>query len=249
MALREEFEKTGNWLFKRRSFLPLFILPLLLITLRQSGYLERAFGSLVEYFWEGFCVILSFLGLVIRCIVAGYVPKGTSGRKTNWQQAEELNTTGMYSILRHPLYLGNFLIALAVALFTQALWLVPLCVCIFWFYYERIMFAEEEFLRNKFGKVYLEWAEKTPTFLPKFKNWQAPSLPFSFKNVFRREHSTFIAIIAIFTFLEISGNIVVEHKLDLDAFVWLIIFAISLVVYFVLRTLKKKTKILNVEGR
>ncbi|GAI74444.1 unnamed protein product [marine sediment metagenome] len=39
-------------------------------------------------------------------------------------------------------------------------------------YYERIIFAEEEFLRKTFGDSYLKWAEQTPTFLPKCKNWK-----------------------------------------------------------------------------
>jgi len=242
MALKEEFEKTGNFLFRWRSYLPLSILPILLIALRESEYLEQILGD----FGEWGCVALSFIGLVIRCIVVGYAPKGTSGRNTKGQQAKTLNTTGMYSILRHPLYFGNFFIFLGIVLFTQVLWFVLSSIMAFWLYYERIMFAEEEFLRKKFGDIYLEWAKKTPAFLPKFKNWRQPRLPFSFKNVLKKEYSGFFGIITSFTFLDIVRDIFTEGKLELDL-IWIILFIIGIIIYLTLRTLKKKTKILNVE--
>jgi protein-S-isoprenylcysteine O-methyltransferase Ste14 len=89
--------------------------------------------------------------------VAGYVPRGTSGRNTRWQVAETLNTTGMYSIVRNPLYLGNFIIVLGILLFVQVWWIVVIGIVGFWFFYERIVFTEEGFLRRKFGTVFLEW--------------------------------------------------------------------------------------------
>jgi len=110
MALREDLEKQGNWLFRYRSYLPLLAIPLFLVALRNSEQLERIFGRSVEMIWGVVSVGISFLGLFIRCLVAGYAPRGTSGRNTKSQVAEVLNTTGMYSIVRNPLYLGNFLL-------------------------------------------------------------------------------------------------------------------------------------------
>ena len=34
------------------------------------------------------------------------------------------------------------------------------------------MYAEEQFLRNKFGKDYLEWSNKTPAIIPKLANYK-----------------------------------------------------------------------------
>ncbi|MEW6002647.1 MAG: isoprenylcysteine carboxylmethyltransferase family protein [Nitrospirota bacterium] len=248
MALKDELEKQGRWLFRWRSYLPLIIFPILLIALRESEYLERTVGDFYEDLWEGLCVALSFIGLAIRCIVVGYAPEGTSGRNTKKQIAKTLTTTGMYSILRHPLYLGNFFIFLGIILFTQVWWFVLISTFAFWLYYERIMLAEEVFLQKKFGDTFLEWAEKTPTFLPKFKNWQQPTLAFSLKNILKREYTGFFVIIASFTLLEIIGDIFAEGRLELDL-AWMIIFIVGLITYLTLRILKKKTKILNVEGR
>ncbi len=248
MALREEFVKSGNWLFRWRSYFPLFIVPLLLIALRESKYLERNAGETAEYLWEGLCAVLSFSGLIVRCMVVGYAPKRTSGRNTDKQKAETLNTTGLYSVIRHPLYLGNFLIFLGMVLFIQVPWFIIFAVLSFWLYYERIMFAEEEFLREKFGEPFIRWAEKTPAFLPKFSNWQQPVLTFSLRNVLKREYTAFFLIIASFTLLDIAGDLFTKGKFHIDI-MWLISFIFGLVVYVILRTLKTKTKILHVEGR
>lgn len=248
MALREELERQGHWLFKWRSYLPLLILPIFLIALRNAEYLERVVGPTAEAFWEGFCVALSFLGLTVRCVTIGYVPKGTSGRNTRVQKTHTLNTTGMYSIVRHPLYLGNLIIFLGITLFVQTWWFVLLAMAAFWLYYERIMFAEEEFLRKEFGDVYLEWAAHTPAVLPNFRNWQKPSLSFSFRNILKREYSGFFGTMASFTFLKLVGNLLAEGTWELG-WTWGTFFGVGVVVYLILRTMKKKTNLLDVEGR
>jgi protein-S-isoprenylcysteine O-methyltransferase Ste14 len=244
MALKEEFIKSGNWLFKRRSYFPLLIVPLLLIALREPKYLEQT----AEYLWEGFCAAVSFTGLLIRCMVVGYAPKRTSGRNTEHQKAETLNTTGLYSVVRHPLYLGNFFIFLGIILFIQTPWFIIFTILSFWLYYERIMFAEEEFLREKFGEAFKQWAEKTPAFLPRFRNWRQPVLKLSLKNILKREYTAFFLIIASFTILDIAEDIFTLGRPKIDQ-VWLILFIVGLTVYVVLRTLRTKTKILHVEGR
>ena len=246
MALKEELERYGQWLFKWRSYLPLLILPVVVVALKDFEYLERVFGDTIDDLWQGFCIIVSLSGLVIRCITVGYVPKETSGRNTKRQKAESLNTTGMYSIVRHPLYLGNFFIMLGAASFVEVWWLTLIFVLSFWLYYERIIIAEEEFLRRKFENVYVDWSGKTPAFLPRFRNWQKPELPFSFKAVAAREYTTLFVIIASFSFMDITGDIFVEGKLDLA---WAAVFIAGVILYSTLRILKKKTKILNVEGR
>ena len=103
MALREDMEKQGGWLFRWRSYLPLLGIPVFIIAIRQSGVLEKNFGDAVGDFWGSCAIAISFLGLFVRGITAGYAPRGTSGRNTKSQVAEVLNTTGMYSISRNPL--------------------------------------------------------------------------------------------------------------------------------------------------
>jgi len=248
MALREDLEKQGAWLFKWRSYLPLLLIPLFAIALKNSEFIERVFGDDIGDLWESIAVIVSFLGLAIRCFTVGYVPRGTSGRNTQSQVAEMLNTTGMYSITRNPLYLGNFIIIFGITLFIQVWWLALIVWAGFWFYYERIIFAEEEFLRSKFGSEFIAWAQRTPMVIPNFKNWRKLSLPFSFKTVLRREFSTYFAIVAVYFFLEIAGTIFTEKRFSVGHS-WLIFFFVNMAIYFTLLILKKKTNILDVLGR
>ena len=248
MALREDMEKQGSWLFRWRSYLPLLGIPVFVIAIRQSGMLENKFGDSVGDLWGSCAIIVSFLGLAVRCITAGYAPRGTSGRNTKSQAADMLNTTGMYSISRNPLYLGNFIIVLGVTLFIQVWWLALLVWFGFWLYYERIIFTEEEFLRSKFNDQFMEWAKKTPLVIPRFRNWRKPELTFSFKTVLRREFSTYFSIVATFFFLEVLSNLLIKGKFVLHNS-WLTFFIISLFIYLTFVILKKKTKLLNVVGR
>jgi len=172
----------------------------------------------------------------------------SSGRNTRAQIADVLNTTGWYSVVRHPLYVGNYFMWLGVALFPRNAWLVIVVSLAFWLYYERIMFAEEAFLRQQFGDTFETWAAQTPAFIPNFRRWVSPKLPFSWKMVLRREYSGLYGVIASLTLLEAVGNFIVEGRLELDT-MWTVLFATTTIVYVVLLSLKRRTRLLAVSGR
>ena len=133
MALKEELENSGNWLFRWRSYLPLLMMVIALIDMRHFTYLDNDYDR--NLYWEVCCLMVSFGGLIIRAAVVGYVQEGTSGRNTIGQEAASLNTNGMYSIVRHPLYLGNFFIWLGISLFIRHWHVSLLCMLCFWYIY------------------------------------------------------------------------------------------------------------------
>ena len=244
MPLKEEWEKTGNWLFRHRSYLPLFILIFLIPAFDE--YI--GFDHNLDFYWEIGAFILSLTGEFLRILTVGYIPKGTSGRVTKKQVAEKLNTTGIYSTVRHPLYLANFVIWIGVFVFFRVWWFAVIGILLYWIYYERIMFAEEEFLRKKFGEAFIKWAEKTPAFIPSLKNYRSPELPFSLKTVIKREHTSIFGIITGFTFLEVLKTYFLNGRLLPHPF-WSITFLVGIFIYLIPFILKKTTKILDVEGR
>ncbi len=248
MALKETYEKQGEFLFRGRSYLPLLTAPLVVAALLDPQYLHPSLTGFAGSLWQAVCILISFTGLVVRSLVAGFVPLGTSGRNTERQVATSLNTTGLYSAVRNPLYLGNFLIILGLLLFAQVWWFALAGTAIFWIFYERIIFREEEFLRGKFGAAFVDWSLKTPVFIPNFRHWEKPALPFEWKIVLRREHSTQFGMISALTVLGIASDLFTKPDHRIATF-WWIFWGTSLVIYLVLRYLKKKTQVLNIEGR
>lgn len=245
MLLKEKLESTGYVLFRWRGFLPLFTVGLFLVAMRHFSYPQGKHS--LDMLWDGVCFAVSLFGLAIRVFTVGYVPKGTSGRTTSKPRASTLNTTGMYSIIRHPLYTGNFFTWLGVSICPHILFLVIVIILFLFLYYGLIILAEEKVLHEKFGKTFDEWAHRTPLLFPRFRNWKKTTLPFSLKTAIKREHSTFFAIIAAFTCLEIGGDLFYLGRLQFDP-VWVSIFLTGLCSYVILRTLKKRG-FLNVEGR
>jgi protein-S-isoprenylcysteine O-methyltransferase Ste14 len=141
------------------------------------------------------------------------------------------------------------MIILGLLMFIGVWWFAVIGATLFWFYYERIAFAEEEFLRRKFGAAYTEWAEKTPAFLPRLGNWSRPDLTFSLRKILKREYSGFFALIASFTSLNVLREILVNTRHPQIGIGWVILFVFGLIVYLTLRTLKKKTTLLDAPGR
>jgi protein-S-isoprenylcysteine O-methyltransferase Ste14 len=246
MALQEEFEKTGEYFFRWRSYLPLIMAVFFILAL--DGYRTPFENPGLNLAWDGFCLAVALLGEGIRFFTVGYVPRGTSGRNTKGQVAETLNTTGMYAVVRNPLYLGNFIIWFGLSLFMKLWWFTALIILFFLIFYERIIFTEERFLREKFGDEFLQWAEKTPVIIPNFKNWRPPSLPFSWKSAIVREYGSFYAIIVTFTVLELLGGLCASGRLTIEA-IWIKIFLGSTIFYLTVRFLKKKTKVFATTGR
>ncbi len=246
MTLREEFESSGNWLFRWRSYVPLILIGIFLIALLDYEYLGNS--VFLHHFWVFFCFMVSFFGLGIRIFTVGYTPKGTSGRNTETQVAETLNTTGIYSTVRNPLYLGNFFMVLGAALFVHLWWMTLIYILIFWLFYERVIFAEEAYLTEKFGTEYTDWANRTPVFIPNLSQYNKPNLSFSLKNILKREYNSFFAVVMVLFILESVSKIVIIGDFEVDNG-WKIILSISFIIWISLRSLNKYSSILEVEGR
>lgn len=250
MALQEEFEKQGAWLFRYRGELPIIILLIgYVLYLRTELYSDTFFlrEAPFEKYYEIFCLSFSLIGLGIRVYTVGHTPTNTSGRNTKEQLADTLNTTGIYSIVRHPLYLGNFFMWLGPAMLTANLWFIVTFCFFYWIYYERIMFAEEQFLRRKFGNTYTEWAKVVPAFVPKLNNFIPSKLPFSIKKVLKKEKNGLVATFLIFCAFDLSGELI-TNETNYNYFL-MASCILTILIYGVLKILKKKTAILDEAGR
>lgn len=252
--LQMEMARTGEWLFRRRSYLPLLMLPVVGAAFREFAY-PRGAWHLHEW-WELGCLLVSLLGVAVRALVVGYAPAGTSGRNTReGQVAADLNTTGAYAVVRHPLYLGNFLMWLGIALVPRSAWLVAVITLAYALYYERIMLAEEKFLQQRFGDAFEQWASRVPAIVPRRgrlrRAWRQPTVPFSWRTVLRREYSGVLAVAVLFAAEGTVANVAAGGRAGLHSVDTMdrTILLLGTTVYVLLRTLKRRTRSLAVPGR
>ena len=147
------------------------------------------YGSLVMVF-----------GIMIRLWASGYIHKD-----------KEVTTAGPYKLLRHPLYLGNFLAGLGFALFVNVWQLVLLYIPVFLIVYYKKMRLEETYLLENFGSKYQAYQKTTPLFIPNLKKLikrDTNRVGFSWQCVFmNREHLNLlgsILIMIIFFYLKDS---------------------------------------------
>ncbi|RAX52722.1 methyltransferase [Helicobacter sp. 16-1353] len=262
MRLVDDFKKNGDFLFRYRSYLPLILVPFLILTLFTFGSplyhinINMGGGRLITYDvgYNNALIIISLivglLGQGIRILVAGFAPKDTSGRNTKEQKAAQLNTKGLYSICRNPLYLGNFLMMLSPVILVGNWLFILSFILAFWLYYERIIYSEESFLSEKFGDSYIEWCKSTPCFIPSFKNYQKSTMEFSFKSMIKREyHSLFGLASSLFVVHYLIIIILFQFDVLIPSYILSAFFIICLIIYLICLFLSKKTNVLFVSNR
>lgn len=217
MRLTDHFPSAGDVLFRWRSYLPLVLLPLFAAGFIGAHYPHDSHTEGLT--WEIGCWLVAMAGVALRIWTVGTAPAGTSGRNTRAQKAAVLNTTGPYSVLRHPLYAANYLIALGLACFPRA-WAVPIIVSLAaLLYYERIAAREEEYLEQKFGDAFRRWASITPALVPVLDRYRRPALPFRWRRALGREFHAIGLVSSAFFLLDVAEDLVVTGRLVIDP-VW-----------------------------
>ena len=109
------------------------------------------------------------------------------------------------------------------------------------------MYAEEQFLRKKFGQSYLDWSAKLPPFFPKRKGFVKPEYPFSWKKVLHKEKNGLAALFLIYCAFNVAGELI-QGRMDFN-YVFLGGALLSTVLYLVLKYLKYNTQVLHEEAR
>jgi protein-S-isoprenylcysteine O-methyltransferase Ste14 len=111
----------------------------------------------------------SLSGILLRSWAAGSI-----------QKDRELATGGPYGHLRHPLYLGSFLLGFGLSLAGGRWWFPLLFSALFIWVYRRTVLAEEAELTRRFGEGHESYLRQVPSFLPSFGGHEAPGPGFSF---------------------------------------------------------------------
>lgn len=174
---------TGGIAFRWRNFLPL---PALLVILGLQRWSEPVSPEAIPQLRLAAALLLA-LGFAGRVWIVGHVPPGTSDKSTRSFETPSLNTTGAYSLVRHPIYGANLLLWLAMAVLSGYPTGVVAGVVNFVVGYRWVVAAEESFLRERFGEAYVAWAAATPRFIPRFDGYRPWSESFDLRRALPRE--------------------------------------------------------------
>jgi protein-S-isoprenylcysteine O-methyltransferase Ste14 len=128
-----------------------FLLPPLALSLLPQPRLD----------WPVAVGITTGLVLLIATAAIRRAAHRELGRHPALRQKSDLVTTGIYSRIRHPMYLSNWLLGAGLALTLRgvyALWCLPV-----WFFaYAVLIFFEERGLAEEYGQAYREYQERAP---------------------------------------------------------------------------------------
>ena len=84
------------------------------------------------------------------------------------QQRHELATTGPYSHIRHPQYVGFILVMFGFLLQWPTLLTLGMFPVLVWMY-GRLARQEEREVRAEFGAIYQRYAARTPAWFPRLR--------------------------------------------------------------------------------
>lgn len=220
------------------------LLPPLVLALPESGRVEEALGASTDRMIGWAALVVAFAGLVLRCVTVASAPEGTSSRDTRALRAPSLNTTGVYSLVRHPLYLGAGLMWVGVAMSLRVWWFVLIVALAYWLYVERLMLVEEAFLEREFGERFRSWAARTPAFLPSLSGWRAATGGIQWRRVLG-EHNGLLGLSFAFLLLQVLEDELFESEpwpeWSADHSNLMMLFGVSAVVSLVSIVIRRRT--------
>lgn len=193
--------KSGKSLFFVRGLYIYSIIAIGTLIVWKSGMTGPFADEAKNVIWFWLSLGVAGAGAMVRVITSGFAALGTSGRAKVAAEAAELNTTGPYSLVRNPLYVGRILNFTGIAMLTGSWVYGTIIFLLAVLVYERISVYEEEYLRGKFGEAHAKWASEVPALLPRLKGWVTPKYPFWWKRmIWREQNKLFLLATALFLY-------------------------------------------------
>ena len=148
-------------LFQYRSYTPIPFL-IIMVFFAKPTLIGLAAGALLVFLGEG----IRLWGVAIA---------GSETRTTGPVGGTYLITTGPFSYVRNPLYLGNVLMYVGVGVMSNALfpWLPLAALVYFVFQYSMIVSLEEEYLMKSFRDEFTAYCNAVPRFVPTCRKYTA----------------------------------------------------------------------------
>lgn len=189
--------KLGKFLFRYRNFLGPAIFLVALALSRPQYPFGRAN---LNFAFDVAGVVLALLGQLLRVVTIGYeyIVRGGRNRQV---YADDLVQGGTFALSRNPLYFGNVLIAIGLALVIHAYAFYLIVIPSIVLAYSAIVAAEEAYLREKFGVQYEDYSRRVNRWWPRLTGFRSAvsGMRFNWKRVLVKEYNTtFILLGALF---------------------------------------------------
>ena len=152
-------EKNGEHPLGDAAQLVLFGL-FMVIWILDSFILHRS-----TFLAETIPLVLRLIILGLALVAAAYLFKSGHVVVSDDKRPTEVVSIGAFRYVRHPLYLGSFLIYFGMTVSTASLFCLILLVVIVVFY-NYIAGYEEKLLEVKFGEAYVAYQKNTGKWLP-----------------------------------------------------------------------------------
>jgi protein-S-isoprenylcysteine O-methyltransferase Ste14 len=218
-------------MFKYRSYQ--FVAIILILFIERNNFHDVH----ENLYYDILCVAVTFGGILIRALTVGFVHEKTSGRNTKAQNAYELNTTGAYSLVRNPLYVGNFVVLFGISMLSYNYVVVLLNSITFIIINTFIILTEEDYLLGKFGDTYRDYASRVNCVIPSFSKFCRPARSLDLYMILKREHDSWltavVSLVCVEFFRDYYSNVpVIETG-------WLVFLGVGAAVWAVLKYMKK----------
>jgi protein-S-isoprenylcysteine O-methyltransferase Ste14 len=192
-------DRLGRFVFRYRDYLvPAVLVGVLVLTRPQPPL-----GS------ERLDVVLDVLGLLVaaagqalRALVIGYayIRRGGINKQL---AAPTLVCEGFYAHSRNPMYVGDFLLFLGLAMIYHSAGVYLVVLPIVATALLAIVSAEERYLAARFGAAYVAYCQRVNRFLPTLRGLSATTrgMRFDWRRVLRSEYGTTFAWLSAAFFL------------------------------------------------
>jgi protein-S-isoprenylcysteine O-methyltransferase Ste14 len=180
--------RLGEWLFRRRTVIPVPFAVALLLLPASAGRFSRILVVVG--------VAMTAAGELVRLFSVHHI--GVISR-TRSDRLGPLITTGPFRIVRNPLYVGNILVWSGFALTARVPWAAPVIAALLLAEYHQIVRWEEWRLEERYEGVYRNYIAHVPRWLP---HWPSAvddrpgDAAFSWRESFFSERGTLLAIAA-----------------------------------------------------
>lgn len=232
----------GNFFFRHRNLLfPVFVAFAVVFCRPSFAFGDRALDLWLDIAGAG----IALAGQGLRMLTIGYEYIVRGGRQGK-VYAEDLVQGGVFAHCRNPLYLGNLLMIVGLAVMVHSVLLYLVGIPFFVFVYVAIIAAEENFLRGKFGGEYEAYCANVNRIWPNWKGFRqsTTSMRFNWRRLAIREYGTTsglaVAIIGIraATLYELLGE---EAKPEILSLLWWLVPVLA--AYVCVRYLKKSGRL------